>query len=174
MRLILPIVIAMLSAAVPALAGVDPLAPARSGELQCYSPKPEKKTCQALAGYTFGANGILNQAEVLLSPDPLVVLKTVTKVTVSNGAVCGPFRKEEIDAGTIVLNGKPLDDVRSAKVKAQLVAALATRLGKEVCTTYVASGTGFTATATLDGVADATGPQTVIWVSPSDGFRVGP
>src|SRR5580698_4644363 len=72
----------------------DPLAPARVGELQCYTPDTVRKTCSALAGYTFGNGGIDNQAEVLLSPKPIIVMKTVSPVWVRACSVCGPLRKQ--------------------------------------------------------------------------------
>ena len=45
-------------------ANADPLAKARTGELQCYRPNTEAKTCAVLSGYSFQGSAISNKADV--------------------------------------------------------------------------------------------------------------
>ncbi len=152
----------------------DPLQPARSGQTQCYAPDPARKTCQAMAGYTFMGGQIQNQAEVLVSKNPAIVMKTVSTVTLVNGAICGPLRGEDIDAAQFTLNGARMTRDQSTQLATQLKTAFGARLGKVVCTTYVPNGSAFSAQVTLDGQSQPQDTQVVIWVSPRDGYNVAP
>jgi len=162
---------AVQAAAAPALA--DPLAPARIGDLQCYGADPVRRTCRAMAGYTFGAGGqILNQAEVVLQASPLVTMRTVSPVTVRDGAVCGPL--SGIDTAQISVRGRRMAEEDAAPVRAQVAASMAKVLGKEVCTTYRRSGEWWIAEVTMDGVARQDMNDTLIWVPASAGYTVQP
>lgn len=171
----LALILAVVAAQAAPAAAADPLAPARSGGLQCYGAgaDPARKTCQALAGYTFGADGvILNQAEVIISPSPLVTMKTVSPVTVKDGAVCGPL--SGIDQAQITIEGQPADDAVTAQIRAQLSTAMAPMLGKQVCTAYRRDGDSLVTDVTIDGVARPEMKSTVLWVSPTAGYVVRP
>jgi hypothetical protein len=163
----------LLALATPApLQAADPLAPAREGRLQCHSPDMARKTCASLAGYTFSADGtILNQAEVLLTPSPVIVMRQEDAVVVRDGAVCGRFGGFE-DA-VFTLDGQPAPQVVADTIRAQLAAAFA-RLGTEGCTRYAPQGDGWRAEVSIDGVARPDLNQPVIWVSPADGYAVRP
>lgn len=151
---------------------VDPLAPARAGQLQCHTPDIARKTCQALAGYTFAADGtILNQAEVVLNASPLIVMWNESAVDVRDGAICG--RLAEFDKARFVIEGGSADPVVADQIKAQVAAAYAA-IGREGCTRYTDSGDTLTAEVTIDGVARPEFNQPVIWVSPADGYTVRP
>ncbi|MBV8799105.1 MAG: hypothetical protein JO208_04760 [Alphaproteobacteria bacterium] len=156
-------------------ANADPLAKARTGSLQCYSPDAVRKTCNALAGYTFDHNGkILNQAEVLLSPQQFIVMKTISPVEIRGEAVCGPLRKQDVDAAQIFVQGKSVTDAQAAQLRAQIETSMAARFGKEVCTTYLPQGNKLTTSVTVDGVTQPDFAETVIWVHPNEGYKVGP
>jgi hypothetical protein len=170
---VLAAVMCMIPSAVLA-APDDPLAPARAGELQCYTPDTVRKTCSALAGYTFGSDGIDNQAEVLLSPKPLIVMKSVSPVWVRAGAVCGPLRKQDIDAATIFVFGQVASDAQAAQIRAQIEAGYGSRLGKEVCTTYTLAGDRYIAQVTIDGSQHPELSDKVIWVRQDEGYTVAP
>ena len=77
---------------VPSL--TDPLGPARSGQLQCFTPDTSRKMCLALAGYTWGpGRAIQIRADILMAPTSLlIVMRTSTSVEVRSGAVCGRAR----------------------------------------------------------------------------------
>lgn len=156
-------------------ANADPLAEARAGKLQCYRPDMARKTCLALASYSFEANGaISNKAVVLISPQQNVTMTTVSSVVIKGEAVCGPMRREDIEAAEIAVNGTKLPDEQAAGVRAQLVQAITNQIGKEVCTTYVPTGDKFSAQVTVDGAANPLYTQEVIWVKPEDGYQVAP
>lgn len=162
---------AVQAAAAPTLA--DPLAPARIGDLQCYGADPVRRTCRAMAGYSFAADGqILNKAEVVLRDAPLVTMTTVSPVTVRDGAVCGPL--SGVDKAQIAVRGRRLPEADAAPVRAQVAASMANVLGKEVCTTYRRSGDWWIAEVTMDGVARQEMNDTLIWVPASAGYTVQP
>lgn len=156
-------------------AHADPLAEAHAGKLQCYRPDTARKTCAALSGYVFdNAGGITNNAEVLLSPQPLLVMRTSSPVVIKGEAVCGPVRQEDIETAQILLNGDVLSEDKAAGVRAQILGAYQGQVGKEVCTTYVPSGDRLSAQVTVDGVPNPAFTQEVIWVSAGDGYKVSP
>lgn len=162
---------AALQAAAPAAA--DPLAPARIGDLQCYGADPVRKTCRAMGGYSFAADGqILNKAEVVLQDAPLVTMTTVSPVTVKDGAVCGPL--SGVDKAQIAVRGRRLPESEAAPIRVQLQQSMAKILGKEVCTTYRRSGEWWIAEVTMDGLARQDMNDTLLWVPPSAGYTVQP
>lgn len=165
------ILAAALQAAAPAAA--DPLAPARIGDLQCYRPDTVRKTCRALAGYAFAADGkILNRAEVLLQDAPPVTMTTVTPVAVKDGAVCGPIAG--IDKAQIAFHGRRIPEADAVPIRAQIQESMASVLGQEVCTTYRRSGDWWIAEVKLNGVARPDMGDTVMWVPASAGYTVQP
>lgn len=158
-----------------AAAHADPLAEARLGKMQCYRPDTAHKTCMALASYAFESNGtITNKAVVLISPQQMVTMTTKSAVVVKGEAVCGPMRREDIEAAEIAVNGTILPDAQAAGVRAQLVQAINNQIGKEVCTTYLPSGDKLAAQVTVDGAANPLYTQDVLWVKPEEGYQVAP
>jgi hypothetical protein len=153
-----------------------PITEAASGQLQCYAPNLERKVCQSLAAYRLNAaGGIDNIASVLISPSPVVVIRTVSPVTIREGKVCGPLRAEDFDAATFTVEGRPAADAVTADLRAQVKASFAPMFGHEVCTAYAPrAGGGLTAQAWVDGQRQETLDQPVIWVKPADGYRVAP
>lgn len=146
----------------------------RSGKLQCYSPNVETRTCAALAGYTFSGNSVTNQAWVLLSPNPIIVMSTSSPVTFSGETICGPLRHADIESATFTINGQSVAPDVAGKLRAQMLQAMAPRLEKQICTTYAPSGNGYVTQITVDGVADASDSSSVSVVGPKDGYVVGP
>lgn len=162
---------AALQVAAPALA--DPLAPARIGDLQCYGADTVRRTCRAMGGYSFAADGkILNKAEVVLQDSPLVTMTTVSPVTMRDGAVCGPL--SGVDKAQIAVRGRRLPEAEAAPIRLQLQQSMAAMLGKQVCTTYRRSGDWWIAEVTMDGVAQQAMNDTLLWVPASAGYTVQP
>jgi hypothetical protein len=172
MKIILTLAAAI--AVLPQVALAEPLDKARAGNLQCYGPNAARKTCNSLAGYTFENGKILNQAEVLISPTPPLVMKTVSPIEIRGDAVCGPLRKSDIESAEILVQGQRLNEADAAPIKAQIESAFGERLGKEVCTTYRKQGDALVTEITIAGVNHPEFKETVIWVAPSDGYRVAP
>jgi hypothetical protein len=168
------LVFAVAFVALPQVASAGPLDKARDGNLQCYEPNVVRKVCNSLAGYTFENGKILNQAEVLVSPAPSLVMKTVSPVEIRGDAVCGPVRKKDIETAKILVQGQLLNEVDAKSIKAQLESAFGTRLGKEICTTYRKQGDMLVTEVTIAGLSHPELKETVIWVAPSAGYRVAP
>jgi hypothetical protein len=169
------VALVLVAAAQPGANSTDPLAPARLGQLQCYTPNIAKKTCHALAQYVWAADGsIQNPAEVMIEENPLVVMKGSAPVVVRSGAVCGPFRAEDIQQATFTIAGNPAPPQLANQIRTQLLMASTDRLGKDICTTYVPDKGEYTAQITIDGVAHPELSDRMIWVKPDDGFKVGP
>lgn len=148
----------------------DPLAPAREGQLQCHSPDVARKTCAALAGYTFPKEGlILNQAETLLNPSPAIIMRVESPVQVRGGAICGDM--SGVEGATFTIEGQPAEESTTALLRGQVETAFA-QIGREGCTTYTPQGDGLLAEVTVDGKSRPDLNQPVIWVSPADGYSI--
>ena len=168
---------ALILAATQSVAAVtDPLAPARSGQLQCFAPDPSRKMCRALAGYTFGASGAIQaRGNILMAPSELlIVMRTSTPVQVRSGAVCGSVRARDIEASTFTIAGNPVPQQMVQFASPQILSMLRSHIDKEICTIFVPNGSSFTTQLTMDGVAQPQISETFIWVRPSDGYSVGP
>ena len=166
----LSLILAMALQAAPA---VDPLAPARIGDVQCYGADPVRRTCKAMGGYSFEADGrILNKAEVVLQDSPLVTMTTVSPVTLKDGAVCGPL--SGVDKAQIAVRGRRLPESEAASIRVQLMESMKDVLGQEVCTTYRRSGDWWIAQVTMNGVARQDMSDTLLWVPPSAGYTIQP
>ena len=154
----------------------DPLAPAHSGMVQCYDPNTDVKTCRAIGAYTFESDGtIQNQATFALpSGRDALVVKTTTPVIVRDGAVCGPFSKDAIKSASVFLNGRRLPPDDANQIRVQLMAVMADRFGKEICTSYRAFKDEFYASVKVDGAPDPAASDYVLWIKPDDGYTVVP
>lgn len=152
-----------------------PIAQASRGQAQCYGPDPERRTCQALAGYVAGrGGGIDNTAVVLISQVPPIVMRTVSPVRVRGGMVCGPVRPEDLAAATFQIAGAEADPAQTARLRELIQTAQHDLIGHEVCTAYVAEGDALVARARVEGLNRPAPDVPVIWVSPGEGWRVAP
>ncbi|HEV7691525.1 MAG TPA: hypothetical protein VGO52_11900 [Hyphomonadaceae bacterium] len=153
----------------------SPIEPAGEGKLQCYSPNRERKTCMSMASYRKNAKGEFeNPSSVLVNPNPVIVMDTVTPVTIRDGKVCGPIRKADIETARFSVNGAEVTGEAAAKLRQLMVTQSGSMLDREICTAYVPKDGVLVAQATIDGAPMAAPVQQVIWVSPSDGYKVAP
>jgi len=153
----------------------SPITPAAQGQLQCYTPDVARKTCRSLAAYKGGAKGAIdNTAIVLISQSPSISMTTVSPVAIKANQVCGVIRPRDIDAASFTLGGRPADPAQTATLRQQMRSAMSGSFGHEICTTYISAGGSLLAKVTIDGVSQPTMDQRVIWVSPTDGYKVSP
>lgn len=154
----------------------DPLAPARAGMLQCYTPDTAKKSCSALASYKPSGNAFANAAEVRLSVDanPLITLATTSQVRIERGMVCGKVLQADLETAEARLNHVPMEGEQRAAVLKGTIAAYAGAgiLGHEVCTRYVPDGDSLSAQIQVDGVSRPQFTQRVRWVRADEGYTV--
>ncbi|MFT3726920.1 MAG: hypothetical protein QM759_03760 [Terricaulis sp.] len=153
----------------------DVLAPARHGELQCYAPNVQAKTCEALESFTFDPQGkITNVGEAAIYPSPLVIMNLSTAVEVrSDGAVCGPLLQQDIDHMTFTVDGQAPSDEQMQSMRTQFGQQAASLIGVDTCTTFTPAADGaLNANATIGGVPRPDMTTTVLWVRPGDGYHV--
>jgi hypothetical protein len=166
---------AIILAAAQTAPGADPLLPARSGQVQCYAPDVARKTCRALAQYKFSNdNKVENIAQVLVSRNGPVVMMTASPVTVRAGAICGTIRPEDVRSAGFLVGGQPAPDVVADQIRKQLLPAMSNEFGKEICTSYMPAGTGYSTKVTVNGVAHPEIVDQVIWVGANEGYVVAP
>ena len=152
----------------------DPLAPARQGKIQCINPNAEKKTCMGFASYTVRADGTYDAtATIMIAPAPAIAMETRSTGKVEGDQVCAVVRREDYTAATFTVDGKPADAATSEAIKGQILAAVASMEGKNACSRDKAEGNVMLAEMTLDGAARPDLNQRYIWVSPTDGYKLG-
>ena len=172
--MLLMIVPTMLAAAA-APAPANPIQPALSGQLECHVPNDQAKTCQSLAGYTrIAGNRYSNRAQVLLAPQGPVTLEVTSEVEVKDGAICGPLRLEDLNAGHVIVAGRTLSDAEAAPVKTQLAQAMGPMIGKQICSKLEPSGNGFTVKSSIDRTYRSDLDRPMHWVKPDEGYKVAP
>jgi hypothetical protein len=153
----------------------DVLAPAREGKLQCFEPNAANKTCQSIGGYTFNTNGVIdNTADVLIMPQPVIVMRVISPVTLRDGAICGPLTLADIDGATFTIDGAAASAEDAQSIKTALAEQLAPMLNVETCITLTPVDGGFRADTAMAGTPRPDLSQRVIWVRPEDGYRVAP
>ncbi len=171
--------IAMTLAALAMAAATDPnpLAPARDGQVQCYTPDVERRVCRAIGAYRFEADGrITNDAENMLGADPRIILHASSEVDVKDNAVCASGVFEDRHIHSIEVNGVPLEGELFASVRSEVAARMREAIGPgEYCSTYHPKPDGvLRALVTVDGVPRPDAEDTVLWVRREDGWRVAP
>lgn len=162
--------------AAPAMAqNADPLAPARTGQLQCFEPNVAAKTCQSIGAYLFQANGVIeNPAQILIAPAPAIIINVNSPVTVRNNAICGALAATDIERASFTIDGVSANEAESAEIRSNLTRELAPIIGQESCITLAPDGDGFRADTSMGGVPQPQLTQRVIWVGANDGYRVAP
>jgi hypothetical protein len=153
----------------------DGLAPAREGQLHCYVPNVERKTCQSLAGYSFDGDSVSSSGSVMIMPQPLIVMSMTSSATMRDGALCGPLTQGDLDSANFTIEGVAATPEEAANMRAALGQQLAPLMNRDLCTRFApAPGGGQVAESTLDGTPRPEMNQPVIWVRPEDGYSVGP
>lgn len=151
----------------------DVLAPARAGEIQCFTPNVLSKTCSAISTYTAHTDGSYeSRSQVLVARQPFIVMTSSSPVSVRNGAVCGPVTNEHLQAAQFTIDGLAAGDDNAAYLREQ-VAQMPGFLANEICAAYTRTGDGIRAEYTINGARAAETSQ-FIWVRADAGYRVAP
>ena len=169
--MIVPTLLATAAAPAP----VNPIQPGLSGQLECHVPNDQAKTCQSLGSYApIAGNRYNNKTVVLLAPEGPVMLEVTSEVEVKNGAVCGPLRIEDLNAGHLIVAGRTLADAEAAPIKTQIAQGMGAMMGKQVCSKLEPSANGFTVKTSIDGAYRAELDRPMRWVKPDEGYKVAP
>lgn len=175
-RLVPVLAVTVLGSCAPAPAAPlsSPIAPAADGHLQCYAPDLVHKTCQSLAGYVSRPDGSIdNIATVLVSQTPPITMTTHTPVRVRANKVCGSIRVQDIEAAEFTVDGGAASTAQTMAMRQRMRAAMGDLIDDEICTAYLPQGASLIARASVDGVERPSMDQAVVWVSPTEGYRVG-
>jgi hypothetical protein len=159
------------AAASSAASPANPVGPAETGQLQCYRPDVQNRTCQSIASYRrTGPGAYDNKALIPLSPN--ATLETHTPVVIKAGAVCGFVRGQDALAGTLRVDGAVVAPGKAKPILEHVAQAMAPMAHKEICTKYEPSGTDFTAKISVGGTYQPDQDETVKWISPAEGYTV--
>lgn len=150
----------------------DPLAAARSGAIECLSPNVVARTCAQFTTYRFTEDGrIESESIALLQNDPEIVLYGKEVMYVRDGMVCSRVEPATFASLRFMVDGAPAPSDISNALRSVIIAAL---VGiEEVCSRSAANRDSFALTVYADGVEQPDLADTMIWVSPEDGFTLG-
>jgi hypothetical protein len=152
-----------------------PIAPAAQGKMECYQPNLTAKTCWSMSSYAVDAAGkIQSTSTLMVNTSPPITMTATTPVTIKNGQVCGVLHAEDVAAAQFTVNGAPASADQAASIRQALTSAMGKMFGHELCSAYKPDGDGFIVQATDNGVAQPKADEKLIWVSPADGYKVGP
>jgi hypothetical protein len=101
-------------------------------------------------------------------------MTTVSPIVIKANQVCGLIRPRDIDGASFTLGDRPADPAQTATLRQQMQSAMKGFFGHEICKTYVPADGSLLAKVTVDGASQPTMDQRVIWVSPTDGYKVSP
>ena len=101
-------------------------------------------------------------------------MTTVAPIVVKANQVCGSIRPRDIDVARFALGDRPADPAQTATLRQQMQSVMRGFFGHEICSTYVPADESLLAKVTVDGASQPTMDQRVIWVSPTDGYKVSP
>ena len=167
---------ALLALAAAASIDPDPLAPARSGEAQCFMPDILFKTCVSLEYFSpTGPSTYTNRAISLVEIDQPILLEYSVPMWVKGNAACGTLRSAHLLAGKVSLGGQPLPSGKAAAILARVNQRAAAVRGKEACMVYEPTADGILKTkVTIGGVRRPDLDAPFKWVRPTDGYSVAP
>ena len=151
----------------------NPLLLAEKGELQCYRPDVQKKTCQAIASYRRTGPGTYDNTALFPVADD-ATLETHGPVVIQGRAVCGFIRGQDAIAGTLRVGGKVLDPEKAKPILERIAQVMAPMADKEICTTYEPAGADFMARISIGGSRRPDQDEAVKWITPADGYTVTP
>ena len=153
----------------------DPIAPSRSGQVQCFGPNFERRTCVSIGSYARDAAGVIqNKAVVLLASTPQIVMTTTAPVVLKGAAICGVIRQRDLDTATFTIDGEPADATDAATLRKTIAPSYVSIMDREVCSVEIPDAEGVVAAVTVDGKRTPKLDLRVRWVSPGDGFVVKP
>ena len=144
----------------------DPLAPAWSGQVQCYSPDSDRRQCSSIGAYRHAPDGkILNEAIVGISKSPNIIMTTVAEVQVKQGLICGVVSSKDVEGSVFSVEGNPASNEQAVVLRQQMTAAMQPLFGRQVCVSAVGE-------ASVDGARVPQMDQRVSWVPAEAGYTV--
>ena len=167
----------MLSIALVIAASVaQQMAPASQGKLQCLSPIESSKTCDSLSKISQVAPGRYRyEAELLYDADGPVLVTERGVVTIQGAKICETIRLPQIDTYTFKVGGVPATTAQTARYRAHFKKTFAPLAGQSLCSTITPEEDGLHAIESYVGGRRVPGlDYSMKWVSPNDGWKVGP
>jgi hypothetical protein len=141
------------------------------GLLECQFPNARQKTCRAIGVYERIQEGVYNST-TLIAQAGGVTVETYTPVWLTDGALCGSIREQDVMTWVIRINGREVPPQRAAAALQQQLNRLRPLIDRDVCSRYEPSGDGLVARYTIDGELQPEFDTPVRLISLADGYRV--
>jgi hypothetical protein len=159
-----------------ALDDKDAFSAARSGALACIIPDASQKRCNTLSRFVFANDGsVESHNDVTMGGPPQVVMSSSILLTLKGDELCGSSAMPaDVQKATFRIDGRPASEEEAASLRAELIGNLSSRSAQTYCLSFHPVGDGYELRTSIDGISRPEFTETVIWVRPDDGYRVGP
>jgi hypothetical protein len=152
----------------------DQVAAIREGKLQCAQPNPKAKTCVALSRFELQSDDRLRvQAKMLVDAEYSITLEITSPANFEGGAVCGVYDEALVRSGTVRVKDEAAPADLSKALLDSMVESSRAHFGRKICTKVVRRDGILVSVATVNGVSDPTLDLPMLWVAPSEGYRLG-
>lgn len=170
------IIAVLLSLAAPLIqADVDILARSESGKVLCSNPDAATKSCSSITSFNISADGSVSETtEVLLTKDQTLTLTMTIATQVTAGCICGTMTLDDLRRGQVRMGGQAIPVDRNTLVLERLEQSMAPLAGKRTCDAIRLESTGLVKYGQVEGIDIKLPGKPVMWVSPSDGYKVKP
>jgi hypothetical protein len=152
-----------------------PLEPANAGMLLCILPdEPAEKFCASLVQYLPGEGGVIETFEqAMLGDDSPISWEGSYPQALEDGRICNRMLPEHA-AAFRMSDGTGAEAILVKLARQYMVALARAMSGHDVCAGFETDADGVALTTWFDGQVSTLPVRRAIWVSPEDGYRVGP
>jgi len=152
----------------------EPVARANNGQVQCYAPDLQRKTCRGIAAFEIGSDGkLVATARILVSDSPRIIMTGKATVFVRSGNLCGRLTGQDIEDASFSDGVNELEPLQASLMRKIVETVVADALGREICGVFLPHGRTLIVRPTLDGAPMSVPEQDVIWVHATDSYRIG-
>lgn len=156
-------------------AEVDVLAQSKSGKVLCSNPDAATKTCSSITSFSASTDGsVIETTEFLLTPAQPLTLTMSTGIQVAGETFCGALALDDLRRGKVRLSGEPLPADRHSLMLERFEATMGPLVGKKACDAIRLENDGLVKYGQVEGIDLKLPGKRVMWVSPVDGYKVGP
>jgi hypothetical protein len=163
----------------PAASEDNPMAPAEQGKLACYKPNVERKTCWVIIALkSLGDGKYETKVRARFHNTSDYETRYTTTMEWKDGRFCNKLDKAQYERAQFFHLGdevikQDLEDLRNS-----ILDQAKNDFGKEFCDSYEAPDAKglIKLKAYVDGVEQAPGTsiETMMWISPDDGYKLRP
>jgi hypothetical protein len=147
----------------------------KAGQWLCESPNIRAKTCETISQFEVtGENSFIETSRLLIDDAEKIVMTLSAPMQIKNGRTCGVLTPEIVERFTFEVKSVRATEAESKALHDRIRADLEDFIGPELCQSYAMKNGSFVGVAYVGGEPLPDGEFDFIWVSPMDGYTIGP